>query len=269
MSTHHLFEVLIALHIAAGAPGLLTFWAPIAARKGGRAHRLSGRFFASAMLFTGAVAATMSTFTLAAPMATHPHLVDHPQFSDPTLVRGIFGWMMLYLAILTINLSWYGWRCAVNKRDHARNAGWGALALQAVLAEASVNCAVRGALIGQPMMIGVSFVGFATVATNLMFIYKKNPSPIDWLLEHIKGFVGTGISVYTAFLAFGAVRLVPELALAPILWAAPLVTGVWLIIHHQRAVARRAGRRGADVGLGASARDLIDASAREFARFAR
>jgi hypothetical protein len=48
--------------------------------------------------------------------------------------------------------------------------------------------------------------------------------------------VGAGISVYTAFFAFGAVRLLPEIALTPGLWAIPLVTGLILIIYHQRAV---------------------------------
>jgi cadmium resistance protein CadD (predicted permease) len=47
--------------------------------------------------------------------------------------------------------------------------------------------------------------------------------------------VGTGISVYTAFLAFGAVRYVPELALSPVLWSIPLIIGVSLILYHQRA----------------------------------
>ena len=54
--------------------------------------------------------------------------------------------------------------------------------------------------------------------------------------------VGAGISVYTAFFAFGAVRLLPELALTPGLWAIPLVTGLALIIYHQRAVMAPASR---------------------------
>ena len=47
--------------------------------------------------------------------------------------------------------------------------------------------------------------------------------------------MGTGISVYTAFLAFGAVSYVPELALSTLLWSIPLIVGVYLILYHQRA----------------------------------
>ena len=49
---------------------------------------------------------------------------------------------------------------------------------------------------------------------------------------------GAGISVYTAFFAFGAVRFIPELALQPGLWAVPLIVGLTLIIYHQRVVTR-------------------------------
>ncbi|MEO1252791.1 MAG: hypothetical protein AAFW81_10645 [Pseudomonadota bacterium] len=243
MTTHHLFETLIALHIIGGVPGLISFWAPIATKKGGQRHRFWGGVFTASMLFTGAMAIGMSSLTLLAPIATHPKLVSHPEFSDPALIRGIFGWMMLYLAILTINLAWYGWRATRNKANHSLNRGPFNMALQAILGVAALNCAIQGILIGQPMMIGISFVGFATVGTNLWFILRDAPRPYEWLLEHIKGIVGAGISVYTAFFAFGAVRLVPELALAPALWAAPLITGLAIIIGYQRSVRRRFSAR--------------------------
>lgn len=239
MSSLHLFETLIALHITAGAPGLISFWAPVLSKKGGDRHRFWGRFFTVAMLIAGTLAVCMSVMTLIAPMETHPHLVAHEEFSDPALVRGIFGWMMLYLAILTINLAWYGWQCVLNKRDHQKNRAWPNLTLQVLLTMAAINCVYQGVMIGQPMMIGISFIGFATVATNVWFLAKRNPGPVDWLLEHIKAIVGTGISVYTAFFAFGAVRFVPSLALTPALWSVPLVVGLALILYHQRQVRRR------------------------------
>lgn len=243
MSVHDLFIVLVAIHITTGAPGLIGFWVPVFAKKGGDRHRWWGRIFSVLMLITGTVAMMMAALTLIAPMPTHPHLVEHPDFSDPVLVRGIFGWMMFYLGLLTVNLTWYGWACAVNKREQRKNQTPLNWALQAALFVASANCAIQGVLIGQPMMIGISMVGFATVATNVWFLMKSAPSPIEWLLEHIKAIVGTGISVYTAFFAFGAVRLMPELALAPGLWAIPLVTGLALIFYHRYQVTRRFTQR--------------------------
>lgn len=230
---HTAFLVLIGLHISAGAPGLVSFWLPVAAKKGGARHRFWGRIFTVAMLFTATVAMAMASLSVLVPAETHPHLSEHPQFSDPNLIRGIFGWMMLYLAILTINLAWYGWSCIRNRQDHTKNCAPLNLLLQAVLFIAALNCAWQGWRIGQLMMVGISFVGFATVATNLWFMLNARPGPVDWLLEHIKGIVGTGISVYTAFFAFGAVRFAPWLALNPLLWALPLIVGLGLILYHR------------------------------------
>jgi len=188
------------------------------------------------MLTTGLVATGISITTLADPTGTHPHLSTHEVFQRPEMISGIFGWMMLYLATLTINLAWHGWLCMRNKRDHKKNGAWHNLLLQVVLTATSANCFIRGIELAQPMMMGIAFVGFATVATNLWFIYRQPSSPKARIKEHIKSLVGAGISVYTAFFAFGAVRLLPELALTPGLWAIPLVTGLTLIIYHQRAV---------------------------------
>lgn len=232
-----LFHFFIAIHIAFGSVGLLSFWVPVVARKGGRDHRRWGRVFAWTMLVTGCAAIGISLCTILAPLETHP------QLSDADWVRGVFGWMMLGLAILTINLAWYGWLCVINRNDHARNLEWRNLLLQVALIVASANCAWQGWRIGQPLMYGMPMIGFATAFTNLYFLYKPRRGPNDWLLEHIKALVGAGISVYTAFFAFGAVRTFPALALHPVLWSIPLAVGLTLIIYHQRKVARSTSAR--------------------------
>ena len=237
------FHLFVYAHIVTGAVGLVAFWMPVLSRKGGRNHRRGGLVFTYCMLATGSFAVMISTCTILAPLATHPHLRSHPDFGSAEVIRNIFGWMMLYLAILTVNLAWYGWLCVRNKRNHPANREWRNLALQALLLVASANCLARGILGDQVLMTGISFVGFATAGTNLWFLYKPRLGPKDWLLEHIKALVGAGISVYTAFFAFGAVRILPEAALTPALWAVPLVTGLAIIIYHQRKVVR--GLRGA------------------------
>lgn len=239
MSSHLLFEVLVALHIATGSVGLASFWVPIASRKGGVTHARWGRLFTRMMLVTGALAVGIASTTLYDPLGTHPQLAQHPDFADAAVISGIFGWMMLYLATLTINLAWQGWLCINNRRDHRANRAWHNLLLQVLLTVAAANCLWQGWLIRQPLMMAISMVGFATVGTNLWFLYKPRPRPVDRLKEHIKSLVGAGISVYTAFFAFGAVRFIPELALTPALWSIPLLTGLFLIIYHQRAVTRR------------------------------
>ncbi|MBR0656171.1 hypothetical protein GXW79_13900 [Roseomonas arctica] len=245
----HVFHALVAAHIATGATGALAFWVPVIGRKGGVNHKRWGRIFTYAMLATGSFAVCMSVLTLVDPMATHPHLEG---MFDAVFIRAIFGWLMLHMGILTINLAWYGFLCVRNKRVRDANRTPLNLALQGVLLVAALNCALQGWLSGQYLLIGLSLVGIATAWTNLHYLYRAKPGVLDWLKEHIKALVGAGISVYTAFLAFGSVRLLPELALNPLMWAVPLVTGVSMIIFHQRKVTKQLRAR-RDAGLGVAA----------------
>jgi hypothetical protein len=239
----HVFHTLVALHIVTGSIGAIAFWVPVIGRKGGVNHKRWGKVFTICMLATGSFAVCMSLLTLYEPMGTHPHLEG--MFEAP-FIRGIFGWLMLHMGILTINLAWYGWLCVQNRRDHEKNLTRFNVALQFILIVAAVNSAVQGLIIGQFLMIGLTVVGLATAGTNLRFLYKPVRGEKDWLDEHIKALVGAGISVYTAFFAFGSVRIMPEVALNPVLWSIPLVTGIALIIYHQRKVAvQTRARRGA------------------------
>jgi hypothetical protein len=233
-----IFHGLIFVHVITESAAALAFWVPVLGRKGGVNHRRWGRIFTWCVLLTGSFAIAMSLLTLYDPMGVHPHLVG--RFDEP-FVRGIFGWLMLHNGILTVNLGWYGWLCVTNRRDLAANRTALNVGLQYLVLLAAAVCAWEGALIGQPLMIGLSIVGLATGVTNLLFIYARNPSPVQWMKEHLKALVGAGISVYTAFLAFGSIRLAPSLALHPALWSIPLCVGLSLIIYHRIRIDMKAG----------------------------
>ncbi len=223
----YLFKFLIYAHIVTGAVGLLCVWVPIVGKKGGRNHRLWGRTFVNSMLLTGTIAIGISLCTLIAPLATHPF------WDDAERIRGMFGWMMMYLATLTIMLAWYGLLCIRNKRNHRANRTPLNVFLQFATFVTAVNCAWRGVLIGEPLMIGISTIGLIAPVLNTWFIFRSSPPVNEWLIQHTRGLVGAGISVYTAFLAFGAVNLLPQYAFNPILWATPTVLGVTLLLYHQ------------------------------------
>lgn len=229
-----LFEHLVIAHIVTGAVGLVTVWVPIVGRKGSPNHKRWGKLFAWLMLATGTIAVGISLCTLHSPLETHPF------WDDAALVRGVFGWMMLYLATMTVMLAWYGLLCIRNKRDHARNRNPLNLFLQLVTFVAAANCAWHGFALGQPLMVGISIVGLTAAVLNTRFILTDSPPLNEWLIQHTRGLVGAGISVYTAFLAFGAVNLLPAYAFNPVVWATPTVLGVSLLLYHQfRIVGQR------------------------------
>jgi hypothetical protein len=223
-----IFEHVILVHIVVGTFGLVAFWVPVIGRKGGVNHKLWGKWFAWAMLINGVLAGILALCTLIDPLPTHAKL----KLTDPVLIRGIFGWMMLYLGILTASLAWHSLVVVKNKRNHAANRAPLHVGVQGLTILTALNCLIHGLMLGQPLMIAMPFIGFASAATNLWFIYKDAPPAGDYLIEHFKAGVGAGISVYTAFLAFGAVRLAPEHALNPLAWSVPCLIGLSIIVWH-------------------------------------
>lgn len=232
MTILDVFHALIAIHILFGSVGLISFWVPVIGKKGSKNHRKWGKVFWVTIMVAGSIAVCLASLSLYDPLATHPHLVDR----DPAFVRGIFGVMMFYLAILTLNLAWYGLETIKNKADHARNRTGLNFWLQPLLIAATLGCAIEGIIIEQYLMIGMSLIGFATAGTNLAFMFTKVPRPKEYLKEHVKAIVGCGISVYTAFFAFGAVRIMPSMALHPALWSIPLAVGLSIILYHHRKI---------------------------------
>lgn len=245
------FEGFLIVHVTTGAIGLVLFWIPVIGKKGSQAHRTFGHWYARLMLVTASMALSMGVTTLLQPLANHPKQValGWPAWR----IQGIFGWMMMYLAILTIHLVWHGIVTIRNKKQHAENRRWPNVALNLLTIVAALVCAWRGWLIDELLMMAISVVGVASGLTNLWFIYSEAPSRIAYQLEHIKSIVGSGISVYTAFMAFGFVRLNPQGALDPRMWAIPLVIGLALIIYHQtrlRLTTRRPAPASATLSRG-------------------
>ncbi|MEM8982768.1 MAG: hypothetical protein AAGC71_07055 [Pseudomonadota bacterium] len=240
-----LFKTLVYAHVITGTVGLITLWVPIVARKGTHKHVNWGKVFYWSLLATGAIAVGISTVTLIAPLETHPF------WDDAAMVRGVFGWMMLYLAVLTINLTRYGRLCVQNKRQHAANRTFWNLFGQAAMFAAAVNCAVQGLQLQQYLLVGMSSIGIVAGVLNTHFILRESPPLNEWLIQHSRGLVGAGISVYTAFLAFGAVNLLPAVAFNPVLWATPCTLGITYLLYHQIKItrARRPKRRVAGAGL--------------------
>lgn len=223
-----LFTLILAVHVGAGAAALISFWGAVATRKGGPTHRRWGAVFTAAIYTAGIMALGMGLVSLRWPLAMHPGL------TDATLYRGLFGWMMIYLALLTISMTRYGLKMVANKRDHAANRHWTMVTLQLVVLVAAVNCAVHGVLLRQPLMVGVSVIGFGTTLTYLAYMVRPDPARGDYIPEHLKAMVATGIAAYTAFLSVGLVEMVPAHAFNPAIWALPTVGGMAIIVHFLR-----------------------------------
>lgn len=232
-----LFYGFLAVHVLTGAVGLMTLWPPLLGRKGSASHKWWGRIFAYCLLITSVCAVGMSLCTLYAPLETHPRL------TDVRMIRSLFGWMMLYLSVFTATLIWFGLECIRNRQRHEDHRNPVTLGLQLATVVAALMCAIQGWLADQPLMILISGLGFTAAALNTRFILTPDPPRNEWMVQHMRSFVGAGVSVYTAFFSFGAANLLPAIAFNPALWAAPTIVGVSVILYQQRSIRGLARRR--------------------------
>ncbi|MEL6373350.1 MAG: hypothetical protein AAFR04_05230, partial [Pseudomonadota bacterium] len=182
------FKLLIIAHIVTGTTGLLAMWVPVLTRKGSPNHKLWGRVFVYAMVATGTIAVGISICSLIAPLATHPFSQDAP------LIRGLFGWMMMYLGVLTVALAWHSFVTVRHKRDQRAQATPLNYALQAAMGISALACAGYGIAIGQVLMVAVAVPGTVAAILNSHYLAQRDPLPDEWLVQHFRCGIGAGIS---------------------------------------------------------------------------
>jgi hypothetical protein len=225
-----LFKALVFGHIIAGLIVLISFWVPIASRKGGANHRRWGGIFSKALFAAAWFAIAMAVLNLTTANDRHPVLIDRHLFA------GLFGWMMLYLGVLTLGLGRYGLEAA---RHHGKAGSMRTplnLGLQVLVILFALNCGIQGFVLGQPLMIGLAALGLGAASTFIIAILRPSAVPASHVREHLKAMVGAGISAYTAFLSVGLLQIVPDHVFNPAIWAIPSVVGVSLIIIHLRRI---------------------------------
>jgi hypothetical protein len=237
MTLMALFEALVALHVITGTVGLTAFWGPIVTRKGAANHRKWGKAACYGFLGAGALAIAMALLSLYGPEQRHPEITDRALFD------GLFGWMMLYLGILTIGFVDYGLAVVRHSRDRRmlRRPRYQAVIAAVVLSGAW--CGFYGYTVGHPLMMLVAFIGIVAMAIQQLYIWRRaDPPRQTYVGEHFRALIGMGISAYTAFMSVGLIRLVPEHVFNPAIWAGPSVIGVSLIIGFTLKAKRAAAR---------------------------
>ncbi len=233
--TESLFHALVKVHIVIGTIGLVTFWIPVLTKKGRDVHRKGGALFARVMLVTGVIALFISVCSLVEPRGTHP-LVQ-----DVTLIRAQFGWLMMFLGVLTFSLAWHGLQAVRHRFDHEKHRSAFSTAVHLGVVATGLNCAYQGAfVVDKVLLVWVGLLGSSSALSILYFIYTSDHDKREWLHQHLRSSVGAGISAYTAFLAVMIVRWRPEEAFNPFLWILPTIPGsIYIGLHEGPLFAAR------------------------------
>jgi hypothetical protein len=224
-------DILLWLHVALGAVGLVLYWIPIFAVKGGRVHVRFGRYFvwcAYGLIVTALLLCVIRLF-------------DPPE-SVPRAVHIFLG----YIAIVTLGFVRQAVLVVRTRRDPQSltsdrlHHGLGILCLLV-----SVGIILVG-ILGDPatrmILISLSPIGFVAGSGILSFRRSPKKTPRAWWYAHMVAIIGAGIAFHTAFAVFGAsrwIRLSGPLQILP--WIAPTLIGVPGMILWVRSYKKKFG----------------------------
>jgi hypothetical protein len=248
-----LFQSLRWVHIAAGSIALILFWIPAIARKGGRTHIRAGWVYVVCMSVVVVTAFAMSGLAFTIPVAVRQiaRSLSQAELSDFLRGQRVFATFLAYLAGVTLASGWQGIWAIETRREPKAMRTLFSLALNVVVVLAGLTVLVLGIKYRSGPLIGLSPIGPLIGAGNLRYLLRGPQSRMHWWYEHLGSMIGTGIAGYTAFLVFGAARLLPSVArsqLYTLFWVLPTLIGVPAIFMTVAYYQRKFNETGRESG---------------------
>ncbi|MGD1845952.1 MAG: hypothetical protein ACFB10_11215 [Salibacteraceae bacterium] len=208
---HPIFQTLLFLHIGAGFLSIVLFWVPTFTKKGGTAHRLSGKFYVILM---------WTVVVTAAILCVRNMIVGRP----------ITGAFLGFIALITAKPLWHGIRVLHYKKENPMRFLFWQRVVDGLVIAAAIGMVIYGIYLGGNgsaiLMFIFAGLGLADVP-NFIKKIRRPPVSSNWLKDHLVGMFVSAIAAYTAFFVFGANRFLEVLpgywAIVP--WVAPTVVG--------------------------------------------
>lgn len=226
-----IFPAALAVHIAFGTLAVTVGVAPILARKGGKRHRLAGRWYQRFMYGVIGSAAAMTLIAL------------KPYFAALTLSAGI----ATFSGLRVLRRK----RPDVDPAQRARSLDWAVTALGAVVLMALLAATARGEAVTNPAVF-YALVGGSTVYLLWDFWRFAFPAawpffPTLWFYEHLVKMLASMSAVVAAF-SGSVLSFLPIAEPWKQLWSTILFHNLMLamIIWYAFLKKRVAGRRAAD-----------------------
>ena len=223
-----LFQIVLAVHIAAGAISLLVFSVPLVTKKGGGTHRLVGRVYVAAAA-TVAVAGLLSCI---------------PLLSSGSPWRWRAGIFLAYVSLLAGASVQFGVRALRTKGRAGPSRAAIDLVPPLLLVAGGVALATFG--IHRSMVLSVLFAGLGVALGVAHLRFWLNPPAHEraWFLAHMTGMGTSCITTVTAFIVVNARRFgMRTFDLS--LWAGPIAVLAVGLTLWRRYYARRFTGNGA------------------------
>lgn len=212
-----LFHVARWLHIVSGFVALFILWLPIVTRKGGKVHTRTGWIYVLAMSCVSISAFYMGVYRLTWDPGPDPHAIA-------------FSWFLIFIAILSSATAWYGIRVLRFKRRTAPHRNLIDLLFPAVLILSAVAVSVYGWVIHFSLLQYFPIIGVFLGTIQLHYWLSTPKRRSHWAVEHIIGMLSCCIATITAFVVFGAPRLLQVESVSVLLWFLPTIVVVPLIV---------------------------------------
>lgn len=210
------FNLLLGLHITAGAISLILFWIPVFVKKGKGLHAKVGRLYVYAMWTVVISAGILCVLNI---------------FRDRMIMAAFLG----VITVLTAHPLWYAITILKYKREVPvriinirRVLSWVLLLGSVGITIWSIQLQLQGAAI---LLLIFGIIGIISSRPAFTSVAKAQASA-NWLIDHLDGMISTGIAAYTAFLAFGARSMMADLfseQLMVIPWVMPTIIGAIII----------------------------------------
>jgi len=205
------------VHIISGFLALVILWVPIFTRKGGKVHRRGGWIYVFSMTAVSVTALFMGVYRL-----------TWDAGSDPDAIP--FSWFLIFIAILSGATAWYGVRVLRYKKRKAPNRQFINLFFPILLLGSGIAMSIYGWMIDFPLLAYFPIVGIFLGASQLQYWFSSPNRRSHWIVEHLVGMLSCCIATITAFTVFGAPNLLQIDAVSILLWFAPTIVFVPLII---------------------------------------
>lgn len=230
---HIIHQSALYLHIAIGSCALLVFWIPVFTRKGALDHKRYGRYFAYAMYAVSGSGIGMASLDLLFPLEMHAAEASLTAAQAENVIAQVRGFalFLLSLSILVLTSTRQGWLSMLHKAERSALRTPAHVALCSSLVIVGSVLFVSGVIIGSVLFMIFAVLQVVTGLRSLHYNFKAELQPKEWWIQHLGGFIGSGIGAYTAFLVFGGRRLFDSIFgdsfsdYSIILWVTPGIVG--------------------------------------------
>ena len=202
------YQIVLYSHILAGAIALILFWVPVTAKKGALNHRKFGAHYRHAMQCAIATGAILASVWLFAPTVLYPDIARNPAAAAELQRFAIF---LLHLAVQMYASVMMGQWALDAKQSRRSLRCFSRTAPALLLTATSLYIGVIGIMNQHILMLIFAPLGLSISIGQLRFIFAKQVAPKAWLVEHLGGYIGSGIAAYTAFAAFGGRTLFSDI----------------------------------------------------------